>query len=275
MTLTTLAARPVVWIGLLLVAAIAFMPATAPWFHAWYPELGTPVYQRASFFTLTMSHVALVGLSSAIVAVVGIAAGAFVTTAPGREFAGIVDRIVAIGQTFPPAAVLAVAVPATGYGAVPTLIALVAYGVLPVVETTVTGLAGVPDSVRQAADGVGFTPFGRLARGIADRPAGDPDRTSHRRRHQYRHRHDRLDGRALTLGSPIIEGLSGSNPAFVVQGAIVVALLAVFIDQLFEEAERVATRHRRRCDSAAYTEPNIDANLMVSRREPRANSHRI
>lgn len=245
MTLSALAARPVVWIGLALVAAIAFMPATAPWFHAWYPELGTPVYQRASFFTLTMSHIALVGLSSAIVAVVGIAAGAFVTTAPGREFAGIVDRIVAIGQTFPPAAVLAVAVPATGYGAVPTLIALVAYGVLPVVETTVTGLAGVPDSVRQAADGVGFTPFGRLAR--VELPIALPVILTGLRTAVVINIGTATIGStvgALTLGSPIIEGLSGSNPAFVVQGAIVVALLAVFVDQLFEEAERVATRHR-------------------------------
>jgi osmoprotectant transport system permease protein len=38
---------------------------------------------------------------------------------------------------------------------------------------------------------------------------------------------------ALTLGSPIIEGLSGSNTAYVVQGAIVVAALAIFVDRAF------------------------------------------
>ena len=32
---------------------------------------------------------------------------------------------------------------------------------------------------------------------------------------------------ALTLGSPIIEGLSGSNTAYVLQGAVLVGLLAI------------------------------------------------
>ena len=61
----------------------------------------------------------------------------------GQEFAGIVDTVTAIGQTFPPVAVLAIAVPLVGYGAAPTMIALIAYGVLPVVDNTVAGLRSV------------------------------------------------------------------------------------------------------------------------------------
>ncbi|MGO8426070.1 hypothetical protein ACC772_39215, partial [Rhizobium ruizarguesonis] len=41
------------------------------------------------------------------------------------------------GQTFPPVAVLALAVPATGFGAMPTLIALFLYGLLPIFENIV------------------------------------------------------------------------------------------------------------------------------------------
>ncbi len=41
--------------------------------------------------------------------IAGIAAGVFVTRRCGRDFAGILDTITAIGQTFPPAAVLAIA----------------------------------------------------------------------------------------------------------------------------------------------------------------------
>ncbi|MBV9567110.1 MAG: ABC transporter permease subunit, partial [Hyphomicrobiales bacterium] len=47
---------------------------------------------------------------------------------------------------------------------------------------------------------------------------------------------------ALTLGSPIIEGLSASNPAYVLEGAVVVALLAIFIDRLFEDGVHWARR---------------------------------
>ena len=46
---------------------------------------------------------------------------------------------------------------------------------------------------------------------------------------------------AKTLGSPIIVGLSGFNTAYVLQGAVLVALLAVVVDMLFEKlARRVA-----------------------------------
>jgi osmoprotectant transport system permease protein len=38
---------------------------------------------------------------------------------------------------------------------------------------------------------------------------------------------------ALSLGSPIIEGLSASNPAYVLEGAAIVALLAMTVDRCF------------------------------------------
>ena len=45
-----------------------------------------------------------------------------------------------IGQTFPPVAVLALAVPIVGFGETPTLIALFLYGLLPIFENTLSGL---------------------------------------------------------------------------------------------------------------------------------------
>ena len=39
---------------------------------------------------------------------------------------------------------------------------------------------------------------------------------------------------AKTLGSPIIVGLSGFNTAYVLQGAVLVGLLAVVTDMAFE-----------------------------------------
>ena len=43
---------------------------------------------------------------------------------------------------------------------------------------------------------------------------------------------------AKTLGSPIIVGLSGFNSAYVLQGAILVGLLAVAADMAFERLAR-------------------------------------
>ncbi len=44
---------------------------------------------------------------------------------------------------------------------------------------------------------------------------------------------------ALSLGSPIIEGLSASNPAFVLEGATLVAILAVTTDRWFAWLEEI------------------------------------
>src|SRR5439155_213371 len=111
----------------LLAVLVTAMPLSTPLFRWAFPALARPLYQRASFAALTLSHVALVAGASLVVIAVG----------------------VAIGST------------------------------------------------------VG----------------------------------------ALTLGSPIIEGLSGSNTAYVIQGAVLVGLLAIAVDQLFAWLDLRLRRH--------------------------------
>jgi osmoprotectant transport system permease protein len=50
---------------------------------------------------------------------------------------------------------------------------------------------------------------------------------------------------AKTLGSPIIVGLSGFNTAYVIQGALVVGLLAVVADLAFDRVGGRLGRWRR------------------------------
>ena len=64
--------------------------------------------------------------------------------AGGAEFLPLSRTLVNIGQTFPPVAVLAIAVPLVGFGEKPTLIALFAYGLLPIFENTIVGLQTMP-----------------------------------------------------------------------------------------------------------------------------------
>jgi osmoprotectant transport system permease protein len=237
--------RVAFWLALLFMVLLLAMPAGEPLFRHWFPALERPVYTRVPFVELALSHIGLVAASSLVIVILGIAAGAFVTRPMGREFAGIVDTIVTVGQTFPPVAVLAIAVPLTGYGATPTLLALIAYGALPVVATTVTGLRGVPAAVREAADGAGFSPLGRLLQ--IELPLAAPVILSGIRTSVVISIGTATIGStvgAVTLGSPIIEGLSGSNPAYVLQGAILVGLLAIAVDQAFEGLQRRMTRHQ-------------------------------
>jgi len=217
-----------------LVALIVAMPLTAPLFHWLFPTLDRPVYVRASFLTLTLDHLALVAGASVPMIIVGIAGGIFVTRPAGREFAGVIDTITAVGQTFPPAAVLALAVPVVGYGAAPALVALFAYGILPVLDNTIAGLRSIPPAALDAATGMGFTAAGRLWR--IELPLAAPVIVAGIRTSVAIAIGTATIGStvgALTLGSPIIEGLSGSNTAYVLQGALLVAALAIAVDRLF------------------------------------------
>ena len=236
--LARLAGRPAVWATLAFLAALVMLPFSEPLFHALFPELQRPLYTRASFLDLALSHAALVGVASLVVVSVGIGVGIFVTRPAGRDFAGPVDTLTAVGQTFPPTAVLALAVPAIGYGGAPTVIALIAYGLLPVVSATIAGLNAVPVAPVQAADGIGLSPAGRLLK--VEMPLAAPVILSGVRTSVILNIGTATIGStvgALTLGSPIIEGLSGSNPAYVLQGAILVGLFAIATDLWFDELE--------------------------------------
>ncbi len=220
--------------AVLLVGFVFGMSALAPLFHMAFPALERPVYTRATFLALTLSHIAIVLAASVPVIAFGIAAGIFVTRDSGREFAGILRTVTAIGQTFPPSAVLAIAVPLVGYGSEPTIVALVAYGILPVVDKTIAGLGSVSSAAVGAADGLGFRPLQRLFR--IELPLAAPVILAGVRTSVIISIGTAAIGStvgALTLGSPIIEGLSGSNTAYVIQGALLVGLLAIATDQLF------------------------------------------
>jgi osmoprotectant transport system permease protein len=210
------------------------MPKAEPLMRWLFPGDPRPIYTRASFFELTLAHVELVAISSLAAAVIGIGLGIFVTRKGGREFAAMVSAIAAIGQTFPPVAVLALTIPMLGYGAAPALVALCLYAIFPVIEATLTGLHAVPATVREAAMGMGFAPRDVLTR--IELPLAFPFILAGLRNAVIINIGTAAIASAagaLSLGSPIIEGLSASNPAYVLEGAFLVALLSIVADRCF------------------------------------------
>lgn len=119
---------PLLWLALLFVGLLFLMPHSAALFGSLFPDLPRPVYQQESFINLALAHAWLVTISSVIAIVLGVGAGIAVTRPSGREFRPLVETIAAIGQTFPPVAVLAIAVPVIGFGQQPAIIALILYG---------------------------------------------------------------------------------------------------------------------------------------------------
>lgn len=233
-------------LGLLILAALVLgMPALKPLFAAAFPMLDRPLYEADSFLALTLDHLALVGASTLAAVVLGGAAGIAVTRPFGVEFRGVLDAVAAMGQTFPPVAVLAVSVPVLGFGPAPALIALTLYGLLPIVENTVAGLESVPEPVREAARGMGMGAGDILLR--VELPLAAPVILAGVRTAAVVNLGTAAIAStvgAKTLGLPIIVGLNGSNPAYVVQGAVIVAALAVVLDAGFDRLAALLTRWR-------------------------------
>ena len=172
-------------------------------------------------------------------------AGVAVTRPAGSAFRPLVETIAAIGQTFPPVAVLAMAVPVLGFGWLPALIALALYGILPVLQGTLAGLGSIPPGVSGVAEGMGMTGWQRLYK--VELPLAAPVILAGIRTSVIVNIGTATIAStvgASTLGTPIIIGLSGFNTAYIVQGALLVALAAIIVDRAFERLTRWISRHR-------------------------------
>jgi osmoprotectant transport system permease protein len=227
--------EPLGWALAALALGVFGMAHLRPLFAALFPQLDRPVYEQDTFAALVLAHLGIVAVSSAVSIVVGVAAGLFVTRAAGREFRPLTETLVAMGQTFPPVAVLAVAAPLIGFGVAPAWIALALYGLLPIVQATIAGIESVPAAARDAAVGLGMTPRQVLAR--VELPLALPVIVGGVRSSVIINIGTAAIAStvgAKTLGSPIIIGLSGFNTAYVIQGALLVGLLAVATDLAFE-----------------------------------------
>ena len=223
------------WAVLVLAAVVLWLPHSQPLFSQLFPALDRPVYMQEPFAQLLWQHVALVGLSSLFSVAVGSTVGIWITRPAGAQFRPVLETVVAIGQTFPPVAVLAVAVPLVGFGELPALIALALYGLLPVLQGTVSGLQSVPQAALQSAAGMGMSPWQRLRQ--VEVPLALPVWLAGVRTSVIINIGTAAIAStvgAKTLGSPIIVGLSGFNTAYVLQGAVLVGMLAVVTDMAFE-----------------------------------------
>lgn len=225
---------PLLWVGLLFAVLLLWMEELQPALRWAFPGVEPVIYRRSSFVALFLSQFGLVAAASGAAVVVGLSLAAFVTRPIGREFRAMVDALAIVGQTFPPAAVLAIAVPVVGFGPRPTVVALFLYGLLPIIENAVAGLEGVPRGVREAAEGLGMSRWQQLRE--VELPLAAPVILSGIRVSVTIAIGTATIGStvgALTLGTPIFSGLVANKLPFVLEGAVLVALFAIVTDMLF------------------------------------------
>ena len=222
-----------------LVVPQKFAPLFAPLTQYGAP----PIYDQGNLLGLALAHLGTVILAAAASTVVAVSLGILVTRPSGREFLPLSRTLVNIGQTFPPVAVLAVTVPLVGFGEKPTLIALFAYGLLPIFENTIVALQTTPRAVLEAASGMGMSAWQRLV--SVELPLAMPLILEGIRLSLVINVGTATIGSTVAakgLGEVIIPGLLSSNTAFILQGGLVTALMAVLLYDAMVAFERYACR---------------------------------
>jgi osmoprotectant transport system permease protein len=198
------------------------------------------IYVQTSLLDLTLNHLLIVAIATAAATLIAVGLAILVTRPVGAEFLPLSRSLANIGQTFPPVAVLALAVPVLGFGNGPTLVALFLYGLLPIFENALTGLTTLPPAVAEAARGVGMTGRQRLVQ--VELPLATPVILAGIRLSTVISLATATIGStvaARTLGEVIIAGLLSNNTAFVAQGGLIVGILAVLIYDGLSYLERL------------------------------------
>jgi osmoprotectant transport system permease protein len=218
-----------------LLAPQSFAPLFAPLNHNGAPA----IYDQGNLLSLALAHLGTVLLAAAASTVVAVGLGIAVTRKSGAEFLPLSRTLVNIGQTFPPVAVLAIAVPLVGFGEAPTLIALFAYGLLPIFENTIAGLQSCPPAIIDAANGMGMSARERLV--AVELPLAMPLILEGVRLSLVINVGTATIGSTVAakgLGEVIIAGLLSDNTAFILQGGLVTGLMAILLYDAMAAAEK-------------------------------------
>lgn len=210
-----------------------------------FPTARSPIFDRETLFNLTLQHLGITALAGGLVILIGLPLAILVTRPLGAPFKPLLENIVAVGQTFPPTAVLVLALPFFGFGSKGAILALFLYGLLPVVRGSLEAFSSLPADVLDAARGMGYSPRQLLWR--VELPLALPVilagvRTSLVLILATATVAPLIGGGGL--GVPIIAGLAVSNLAFVTEGAIALALLALLLDWTLGRLELALTPWR-------------------------------
>jgi osmoprotectant transport system permease protein len=200
------------------------------WLVAAFGLVPDPIF-ATPLLELTLQHIALVAISSALTILIGLPLGIWVTRKSGREFRDIVSAGADFGQVFPPIAVLALLFTWLGLGPVPAILALTLYGLLPVVSGTVAGLDAVSPAIVDAARGMGLGHWRILF--TVELPLASAVILAGIRTSVIINVGTATVAAAIGaggLGLPIFTGISTGNTANMVEGALTVSALALLLD---------------------------------------------
>lgn len=192
----------------------------------------------APLYELTYQYLFIVLTSSTLSFLVAFSLGTLVHL---FSLDGLSDLFLTIGSfttTFSTIAVIALLVPTLGYGFYPVIVALVLYGIFPILINTIQGLKQVDPILTLAAEGLGMDRYQKFFK--VELPLAMPMIIAGIKTSFIINIAAATVGAVVGaggLGMPIVSGIRTNDPVLILKGAIPVALIAMLADQLFSRLE--------------------------------------
>jgi len=213
------------------------------------------VENRADLLKLCLEHLRLVLIATIAATLVGVPLGILLTRK--RWLSRPVLALANIAQTIPSLALFGFLIPVLGVhgiGALPAVIALFLYALLPILRNTHSGIDGVDPSVREAARAMGMTDGQQLR--LVELPLAIPIVLAGIRVATVISIGTATIAAAIGaggLGTWIFRGLRMSDDRLILAGAIPAAVMALLADQALGGLERWFRRPRRQLAKAVST----------------------
>ncbi len=195
--------------------------------------------QHEKLLTQVVQHLGLTFLSLFLAIIIGVPLGILI--ARKRKLSGSVLGLAGILQTIPSIALLGFMIPVFGIGAVPAIVALLIYALLPIIRNTYTGITEVDPAVTEAAKAMGMN--GKQLLFKVQLPLAMPVIIAGIRTAAV------INVGVATLasfvaagglGEFIFGGISLNNTNMILAGAIPAALLAVLLDQTIAVLQKLS-----------------------------------
>ncbi|MBC53044.1 MAG: amino acid ABC transporter permease [Gammaproteobacteria bacterium] len=189
------------------------------------------------FVQNTLDHLTLVSISLGMAILVAIPMG--VLAAKVRSLESVLLGISSVLQTIPSLALLVLMIPLFGIGALPAIVAMFLYSLLPIVRNTHAGIRQIPATVMESAWALGL-PNSLILRRI-ELPMAIPSILSGIKISAVMNVGVATLGALIGAGGygqPILTGIRLDNTALILEGAIPAAVLALLVQGFFDRVEK-------------------------------------
>ncbi len=196
------------------------------------------IENREKMLELSLEHLQLTLISLLLACLIAIPLGIWMVGQ--QRVANAFLGVAGLMQTIPSIALLGSLIPILGIGVKPAILALLLYAILPILQNTYTGIQGVAPAVKEAAAGMGMTPW-QILKSVT-LPLALPVIMAGVRTAAV------INVGVATLaayigagglGEFIFGGIALNNNNMILAGAVPAAILALLFDQLLGQMQKI------------------------------------